>query len=131
MQNPPIPTALVADDNADNRNICRIILEKCGFSITEAKTGAEAIETLKVQPYALLVLDMQMPDVDGRSVIHWMNAHTLHRPKNVVILTANSHWVTDEIQDFADFVMHKPINIMEFTQFMRRVRGQLGTPNVS
>jgi CheY-like chemotaxis protein len=119
-------SALIADDNVDNRNICRIILEKCGFSITEATTGAEAIELIKVKPYALLVLDMQMPVVDGRSVIQWMNANG-HRPKNVVILTANSHWVTDEIQDYADFVMHKPIAIMEFTQFMRRLREQLLT----
>lgn len=122
-----IPSALIADDNVDNRNICRIILEKCGFSITEATTGAEAIQMIQVKPYALLVLDMQMPVVDGRSVIQWMTAHAGHRPRSVVILTANSHWVTDEIQDYADFVMHKPIAIMEFTQFMRRLKEQLIT----
>jgi CheY-like chemotaxis protein len=118
------PAALIADDNVDNRNICRIILEKCGFDITEATTGAEAIEMIQNKAYALLVLDMQMPVVDGRSVMQWMNTNG-HRPKSVVILTANSHWVTDEIQDAADFVMHKPIAIMEFTQFMRRLREKI------
>jgi CheY-like chemotaxis protein len=124
------PHALITDDNIDNRNICRIIMEKCGFTVTEAETGAEAIQLLQKEPFALMVLDMQMPVVDGRSVIQWMDSHPNHRPRSVVILTANSHWITDEVQDYADFVMHKPINIMEFTQFMRRLHEQIMASNL-
>jgi CheY-like chemotaxis protein len=117
--------ALIADDNADNRTICRLILEKSGFIVQEAVDGAEAISQLKLTHFALLLLDMQMPIADGRSVVKWIKAVPDCRPLNIVVLTANSHWVTDEVQSEVDFVMHKPIGPTEFTQFARRIASGL------
>ncbi|MHB8626752.1 MAG: response regulator [Aggregatilineales bacterium] len=119
---PMIASALVADDNDDNRNICRIVLENSGFSVTEALDGEQAIRFLEKQSFMLLLLDLQMPHVNGRSVLHWLRAQTPQRQMQVVVITANPHWVTDEIDVLADYVMQKPIPIIPFSQFITRIK---------
>ncbi len=119
---PMTATALIADDNDDNRNICRIVLENAGFHVTEALDGEQAIKTLEKQSFMLLLLDLQMPRVNGRSVLHWLHAQTPPRRMQVVVITANPHWVTDEIDVLADYVMQKPIPIVPFSQFVTRIK---------
>ncbi len=119
---PMTVSALVADDNDDNRNICRIVLENAGFSVTEALDGEQAIKLLEKQAFMLLLLDLQMPRVNGRSVLHWLRAQTPQRQMQVVVITANPHWVTDEIDVLADYVMQKPIPIVPFSQFITRIK---------
>jgi len=106
--------ALIADDNEDNRNICRIILQKSNMSVTEVVNGQQAIERLTDQRFTLMVLDMQMPVVDGRGVLQWLTAHS-------DVLTANPHRVTHDVQNTADYVMYKPIAAVEFAHFVQRL----------
>jgi CheY-like chemotaxis protein len=125
---PTLPMALIADDNPDNRNICRIVLENAGFQVTEALDGEQAIQTLEKQTFMLLLLDLQMPNVNGRSVLHWLRARTpadTRRRMQVVVITANPHWVTDEIDTLADYVMQKPIPIVPFSQFVTRIKADM------
>jgi CheY-like chemotaxis protein len=119
---PMIASALVADDNDDNRNICRIVLENAGFSVTEALDGEQAIQLLEKRTFMLLLLDLQMPRVNGRSVLQWLRAQAPQRRMQVVVITANPHWVTDEIDVLADYVMQKPIPIVPFSQFITRIK---------
>ena len=125
---PMLFSALVADDNVDNRNICRIVLENAGFSVTEAVDGEQTIQSLEKQPYMLLLLDLQMPHVNGRSVLQWIRAQPTHRHMQVVVITANPHWVTDEIDNLADYVMQKPIPIVPFSQFITRIKTDFKSP---
>lgn len=119
---PMTASALVADDNDDNRNICRIVLENAGFSVTEARDGEQAIQLLEKQSFMLLLLDLQMPHVNGRSVLHWLRSQIPQRRMQVIVITANPHWVTDEIDVLADYVMQKPIPIVPFSQFITRIK---------
>ena len=123
----PLPAALIADDNDDNRNICRIVLENAGFQVTEALDGQQAIQALEKQSFMLLLLDLQMPNVNGRTVLHWVRAQTTKTPRRmqVVVITANPHWITDEIDTMADYVMQKPIPIVPFSQFVTRLKGDM------
>jgi signal transduction histidine kinase/DNA-binding response OmpR family regulator len=61
---------LVVDDNATNRRILQALLEARGMKVTEAEDALQALEALHRgfqdgQPFALAVLDVQMPEVDG------------------------------------------------------------------
>ena len=56
---------LIADDNAVNTLIARRALEQAGFQITTAATGVEAIEAAKKIDYALILMDLRMPVMDG------------------------------------------------------------------
>ena len=57
---------LVVDDEPDIRRICRILLENSGYTVLEAATGLEAVETIRRCPEIdLILMDIMMPDLDG------------------------------------------------------------------
>ena len=59
---------LVVDDEPDIRRICRILLENSGYTVLEAATGLEAVETIRRCPEIdLILMDIMMPDLDGFS----------------------------------------------------------------
>jgi two-component system, NarL family, nitrate/nitrite response regulator NarL len=59
---------LVVDDHAGFRTFARAMLESAGFTVAEAATGAEATEAARVLGPRLVLLDIQLPDVDGFEV---------------------------------------------------------------
>lgn len=115
-------SALVVDDNWYNRDICRIALENVGYKVTEADHGSVAMNFLEQQTFNLTVLDLQMPTISGATVLDWIRHSAKHNAMFVIVITANPHMVTDEIDDLADYVMNKPINVMEFAQFVDRLK---------
>jgi CheY-like chemotaxis protein len=65
-----MPTVLIADDNADGRELLRDHLEAWGFEVLEARDGQEALAAAaRYRPDAIL-LDVQMPRLDGFAVLH-------------------------------------------------------------
>ena len=60
---------LLADDEAEIRDVLRIYLEKDGYVVTEAADGVEAMNLLKKEPFDLVILDIMMPGVDGYRVL--------------------------------------------------------------
>jgi two-component system cell cycle response regulator DivK len=62
-------TILIADDNPSNREIARLALETAGYRILEAADGRQALELARAEAPTLLILDIQMPVLDGYAVI--------------------------------------------------------------
>ena len=60
---------LLADDEAEIRDVLRIYLEKDGYVVTEAADGVEAMNLLRKEPFDLVILDIMMPGVDGYRVL--------------------------------------------------------------
>src|SRR5260221_9479427 len=56
---------LVVDDNVMNRNLMRHLLESRHFSFEIGRNGREAIESLQQKKYDLVLMDIQMPEMDG------------------------------------------------------------------
>ena len=56
---------LVVDDNPHDRALFRAILERAGYSVVEGSSGKEALATVEKARFALMTLDMSMPDFDG------------------------------------------------------------------
>ena len=82
---------LVAEDNAVNQLVERRMLEQLGYEVDIAENGLRALEKLREQPYDVVFLDMQMPELDGlatatRIVEEWPRAR---RPR-LIALTANA-----------------------------------------
>ena len=83
---------LVADDNAVNRFLTVRILEKCGHSVTVAQNGAQALEILRESPHDLVLMDVQMPVLDGfeaTAAIRELEKETGGRVP-IVAMTANA-----------------------------------------
>lgn len=67
--------ALVVDDDDPIRNMLTKVVERQQFDVDTARDGAEAIEKIDEDGYALIVLDLMMPRVDGFGVLRYMQEH--------------------------------------------------------
>jgi len=79
---------LVAEDSAANRELITEILELNGYETTIADDGGAAVERLRQRTYDLVLLDIQMPVLDGYQVMEQMRAHNQWAEIPVVALTA-------------------------------------------
>jgi len=81
-------TVLIAEDNPVNRELLRELLEMRGYAVVETCNGQEAMEQLqKVQP-DILLLDLNMPVLDGFGTIEKIRKHPSFRTLPVLAVTA-------------------------------------------
>lgn len=78
---------LVADDSATIRQLVVAQLRADGFEVVEAADGEEAVEVAAAEAPDLLVLDKNMPGLDGFEVIRALRQDSLAQPVPVVMLT--------------------------------------------
>ena len=83
-------TILLADDNAPSRELMREILEACGYDVAEAANGREALDLIRRSPPDIVLLDLQMPVMDGFAVIHAVRSDERLRLLTVIALTASA-----------------------------------------
>lgn len=122
-----VTRALVVDDNWDNRNIFTISLEAAGYQITQAEDGISALSLLETNTYHLIVLDLQMPKMDGHAVLQKIRHDPRHDKAQIIVVTANPHMATDEVDIEADYVLYKPISVASFTALTRRLKEPLAS----
>lgn len=67
--------ALVVDDDEPIRTMLAKVVERQNLAVDTARDGAEAIERLDHDGYALVILDLMMPKVDGFAVLRYMKEH--------------------------------------------------------
>jgi phosphoserine phosphatase RsbU/P len=83
------PRILVVDDNDDNRYTLTLYLELEGYTnIETAQDGEEAIARLKAERFDLVLLDLQMPKVDGYQVLTWLKDQAPLRDLPVIMISA-------------------------------------------
>ena len=114
---------LIVEDNDKNLKLARDILRYHGYETLEAGTGAEAI-TLAVEHLPQLVLmDIQLPDMDGVTALGRLRAEPSTAATRVVALTAFA-MKDDEarlMEAGFDGYLVKPINIREFPEQVRQL----------
>jgi signal transduction histidine kinase/CheY-like chemotaxis protein len=118
---PPGPDAqgdairvLLADDHPNNRAVVELILGSLGVEIVSVENGAEAVEAFKAQPFDVVLMDLQMPVMDGLTAIREIRAHEMRQggartPIVVVSANAQSEHLHDSAQSGADAHLAKPI----------------------
>lgn len=80
---------LVAEDNAINQKVILRIFSKFGCKVDLAGNGIEAFEAVQAIPYDLVLMDMQMPEMDGIEATRMIRKHCAHQPV-IIALTANA-----------------------------------------
>src|SRR5437773_6189582 len=80
--------ALVVDDDASIRILVSRILGRHRYAVDAVKDGAEAIEKLLQRNYAVVVLDLMMPRIDGAGVVKYLVEHQPQTVQRVIVMTA-------------------------------------------
>ncbi|MCB1759749.1 MAG: response regulator [Gammaproteobacteria bacterium] len=84
----PPARVLVVDDGAENRELVKLVLEEYGLSIDEAGNGRIGVEMASRQPYQLILMDVQMPEMDGFTATRTLRERGQQVP--IIALTANA-----------------------------------------
>lgn len=82
---------LVVEDNPVNQKLTAIILEKAGHEIVLARNGFEAVERFKEQSFDLILMDLQMPEMDGIQATAIIRQLELDRPHRTPIIALTAH----------------------------------------
>ncbi len=86
---------LLAEDNAVNQKLALRLLAQMGYRADVAANGLEAIQALERQPYDVVLMDVQMPEMDGldatrRIRARWPAAEPAGRVPHIIAMTANA-----------------------------------------
>jgi len=84
-------TILIVDDSPEARDVYRLMLRDAGpppYDFIEAATGAEALERARAGPFACILLDYRLPDLDGLAVLDALARSSGGDPLPVVMITA-------------------------------------------
>jgi CheY-like chemotaxis protein len=108
-----LPTILIVDDDPAIRKMLVEVLSLEGYPTETANNGREALEMLAKSGPRLVLLDLLMPELDGRGVINQLSEDSQERQKHRIILV--SAWANLEAaRDLeADGTLTKPFNVSQ------------------
>jgi two-component system cell cycle response regulator DivK len=121
-------TILYVEDNSDNRTLVRRILISEDYSLIEAKNAFEALEVLKTTRPDLILMDINMPDMDGYTLTTKIKTTPGFEQVPILALTANVMRGDREktLEAGCDGYIQKPIDIdqllKEIERFLSRSR---------
>ncbi|MER2562173.1 MAG: ATP-binding protein [Myxococcaceae bacterium] len=112
----------VCDDNDINLTVAARLVERLGFEVVRARDGAELLELWPTSACDLLLLDLQMPELDGYETLARLRAMGVQAP--VIALTASAS-VEERDRAMAsgfDAFLTKPLNLSDLTTTLDRLR---------
>ena len=109
---------LIVDDDVDLLSAERQVLAESGFRVVEARDGSEALRMVQDDPPALVVLDVQMPGMDGPSFARELRMALRRVP--LVILTGVDDPRREADRCNAEAYLRKPFDAKELVEVVRR-----------
>ncbi len=130
-QNPESPARriLLTEDNSVNQCVARHLLEKQGYRVVLASDGRQAVEEFARQPFDAVLMDIQMPGMDGYQATAAIRAAELERSRPrtpVIALTAHAMKGDREkcLEAGMDAYLSKPIRATELKKLLESVIGE-------
>jgi two-component system cell cycle response regulator DivK len=116
------PTVLYVEDNYENRILVRRILQAEGYKVVEAENARQAFTRLSSEIPDLILMDINMPDMDGYSLTAKLKSNPQLQKIPVVALTANVMRGDRErsLQAGCDGYIQKPVDVDTFPQQIAR-----------
>jgi CheY-like chemotaxis protein len=118
-------SVLVADDNAVNQMVARMMLKRLGYTADVAANGVEVLQVVEARPYDLILMDVRMPEMDGyeasRRIVETWAGRSTARPR-IIAMTGNALQGERErcLEAGMDDYMAKPFRLEELAALLRR-----------
>ena len=105
-------TILIAEDSADSREMMQLLLETRGYQVVAADDGVHALEVALSSRPDLVLLDLELPKLDGLSVTRELRLHPNFKGVPIVILSGHdpSRFRQEALDAGCDDYLLKPIN---------------------
>lgn len=118
-------TVLHVEDNFDNRLLVRRLLQAFGYNVLEAENAAKAREVLKTAEPDLILMDINMPDVDGYTLTNELKMMPRLQGIPIIAITANVMKGDRErtLSAGCDGYIEKPIDVDKFIDQVDRFLG--------
>jgi two-component system, cell cycle response regulator DivK len=114
---------LIVEDNPRSRKLARDVLQYKGYQTVETETGEEALQLARTLQPALILMDIQLPGIDGITALHRLRAEAETRDIPVIAVTASA--MTHNRQEIMaagfDGYQSKPINVKDFVQAVQQM----------
>ena len=109
---------LIVEDNEKNRRLVRDVLQFKGYETIETETGEEGVELARSRQPALVLMDIQLPGIDGITALKRLREDPTTRAMRVMAVTASA--MTQDRQNILDAgfdgYQSKPINVKSFLE---------------
>jgi type IV pilus assembly protein PilB len=113
---------LIADDDRQMRRLVRGLLEREGHEVTEASDGLDALDAIESGQFDLMVLDIDMPRLDGLGVLEELRARIMTSSVPVIVLTARTDETESQVLDLgAQDYLSKPVQPQSLISRVRAV----------
>ncbi len=111
---------LLAEDNQINQKLALRLLEQMGYRVDVASNGLEAVESVKRQPYDVILMDVQMPEMDGLDATRAIRKADIKQPY-IIAMTANALQGDRELCLAAgmEFYITKPVRVPELVAALK------------
>jgi two-component system cell cycle response regulator DivK len=121
----PIKRILLVEDDFMNMRLAQHVLEAEGYTVAKAATGQEALKQIESSLPDLILMDLQLPDIDGMTLVRILRAKDMTRDTNILALTAYAMKGDREkiLKIGCNDYISKPINVKEFINTVRRYLG--------
>jgi len=114
---------LVVEDNDKNRKLVRDLLTVKGYQLLEVETGEDAVRVARERHPALILMDIQLPGINGMDALRLLRADPATRDIPVMAVTASA--MTHDRQKIMaagfDAYQSKPISVRPFIELVREV----------
>src|SRR5262249_228737 len=116
---------LLVEDNEKNMKLFRDVLGAKGYSTLEATTGTRAVELAAEHSPDLVLMDIQLPDIDGSEALDRLRAD--ERTTSIPVLALTAQAMHGDRERFLaagfDGYISKPVNVVELLETVRRYCG--------
>lgn len=110
-------TVLYIEDNPDNMMLVQRALEARGYTLLKAKNGLEGVTTAENEDVNLILLDINLPDIDGYEVARRLRSSSKRALTTIPIIAVTANALKGDaekaLEAGCDVYMSKPINIRE------------------
>ncbi len=115
---------LLVDDGESNREFLSIVLGELGMQVTEAENGQQAVDALDISDFDLVLMDMQMPVMDGYTATRTLRDRGVTIP--IIALTANAMQDDQKKCEASgcDGFLAKPVDMDRLTELLRDRLGE-------